>query len=130
MSGIKNLTITTLSAEDTNDMFEAICKKITGETSLNTKKQVLGLEGDNKALEAHKVTLNELLVVIAFYDIETHLKVLYVEKEIKKTEPVKADMNAGLKQTEGSKAMDEQKALMKKDNTKVDESLIPPTFLD
>lgn len=86
MAKIKYLVIDTLGIEDTNAMAERICLKVASLPVLEVKKKVLKLSGKDEELNAHKFNVQELISLIAFYDVHTELKIKYVDTEF--TEPV------------------------------------------
>lgn len=105
MAKIKYLIIDTLTIEDTNAMAEKICLKVANLSVLKVKKEVLKLKGKDDELNAHKFNLNELLSLIAFYDVHTELKIKYVDTEF--SEPVETPKE--MKVSPVSEALAEQK---------------------
>lgn len=76
----KYIKIDTISIDDTNALFEEICKNIIQTKPLKAKRDVLGMTGKDKHLEEYKVTINQLMAVINRYEIACEVKISYEDK--------------------------------------------------
>jgi hypothetical protein len=76
----KYIKIDTIGTDDTNALFEEICKNIIQAKPLKAKRDVLGMTGKDKHLEEHKVTINQLMAVISRYEIACEIKISYPDK--------------------------------------------------
>lgn len=110
---IKNITIDSLSIEDTNAMFEKICEKIAQQPSLDVKKRVLKLTGNDKNISDHKVGISELLIVISVYDIPVELKLKYSDGVKAKVEIDNPGVHAGMQEGSISQELAQQKKEVK-----------------
>jgi hypothetical protein len=79
MSKIKFLKISSVQADDVNDLFEAICKDIIHITPTRAKRNILGMTGKDSNIEKYKCTLSQLMAVIQKYDIPVDIKVSYAD---------------------------------------------------
>lgn len=94
----KYIKIDTIGTDDTNALFEEICKNIIKTKPLKAKRDVLGMTGKDKHLEEHKVTINQLISVISRYGISCEIKISYEDKsEVKDVVSVPITDNDGLK---------------------------------
>lgn len=70
------------SLEDSNDMFEAICQDILLAKPVDVKRNALGMTGKDSVLQAHKVTVTQLMALVARYDLMVEVKVSYDEQPV------------------------------------------------
>lgn len=84
----KYIKIDTIGTDDTNALFEEICKNIIQTKSLKAKRDVLGMTGKDRHLEEHKVTINQLMSVIVRYQITCEIKISYEDKSAFSEPPV------------------------------------------
>lgn len=78
----KYIKIDTISIDDTNALFEEICKNIIQTKPLKAKRDILGMTGKDRHLEEHKVTINQLMAVISRYQISCEIKISYPDKSV------------------------------------------------
>lgn len=74
----KFIKIRSFKIEDTNDMFDEICKTIANCKPIEAKKVVLEMNESDEYLNKYKASLNDLSRLIAFYDIPLEFKVVYL----------------------------------------------------
>lgn len=78
---INYLKITTFGEKDTNDLFEALCKKAC-DTDSNEAKLLCNDSLDPKSVIGYKASLSDCIALIGLYDLEFEFKVNYVAREL------------------------------------------------
>lgn len=137
----KYIKIDTIGTDDTNALFEEICKKVIKTKPLKAKGDVLGMTGKDKHLEEHKVTINQLISVISRYGISCEIKISYEDKsEVKDVISVPPTDNDGFKKDVIARDMVKQAYeitnpelkdlttanVVEKENTSINPNWIPP----
>lgn len=128
MSEIKFLKIDSFKESDTNDMFEAICKKA---CDINPKEAKLLINNNltEDSVIGYKASLSDLIALIGMYDVEFEFKVSFLSREAVKRYPSdekkKIKLDNGLNVCESYKKM----SLQEKEITNPDLiDIVAPVF--
>lgn len=78
---IKYLKINSFKPEDTNDLFEALCKKAC-DIDVNEAKIACNESLDEKSVVGYKASLSDVIALIGLYDIEFEFKTSFVSREV------------------------------------------------
>ncbi len=111
MPKINHIEIDSLSLEDTNALFDAMCARIAKKGYMEARREILGLSGSDRAIREYKATIADVLSIIALYDLKVTLRVEYLVTEGHvKTGRGGEDFNpnAGLKVDSVHEALSEQ----------------------
>lgn len=81
MQPVKYLKIDSFEAEDTNALFEAMCKNIANMTPFEGKCRILDLSGNKEKIDSYRASFADVLKFIKKYDVKFDFKVNYVSSD-------------------------------------------------
>ena len=82
----KFLKVSSVSRQDMEDLFNAICDRVVNMTPTEIKRKILQLEGTKKDLEDFEPTILSILTIVAAFGIKMEFTIFYTDDDGKKRE--------------------------------------------